>query len=236
MDKNLTGRLVAEAVGTFAFFTIGFTGILAALAFGLPGPGVAAAFGFGLAAAIFMFGHISGGHFNPAVTLGLAVGKQFAWKDVVPYWIAQLLGGVVAAGLVRVAFDSIWEQVEGGADNLINGFQLLPDGATVGTGATLAAEIIATALFVMLIMGVATDERAPWNGIFAPLAIGGFIFLAALTFGSLTSGSFNSARSIAPALLSGEFEDLWVYVVGPLVGGAIGGAVYAGVRQLSADS
>lgn len=236
MNPSLATRLLAEAIGTFGFFIIGFTGILASLAFGLPGPAVAAAFGFGLAISIFTFGHISGGHFNPAVSLGLAVGGKHKWSEVIPYWVAQLIGGLAAAAVAIFAYVSIWDEIPEDASSLINGFQNIGDtDITVGLGLTLVVEIIATALFLMIISAVATDESAPWNGVFAPLAIGGFIFIAALTFGSITSGSFNPARSIAPAILEGDFADLWVYIVGPLVGGAIGGGLFAAVRRGIAD-
>ena len=236
MNPSLATRLLAEAIGTFGFFLIGFTGILASLAFGLPGPGVAAAFGFGLAISIFTFGHISGGHFNPAVSLGLAVGGKHKWSEVIPYWIAQVIGGLAAAAIAIFAYASIWDEIPADGSALINGFQTIADtDVTVGAGLTLVVEVIATALFVMIIMAVATDESAPWNGVFAPLAIGGFIFIAALTFGGITSGSFNPARSLTPAILEGEFTDLWVYLIGPLVGGAIGGGVFAAVRRGIAD-
>lgn len=235
MNHSLATRLLAEVIGTFGFFLIGFTGVVAALAFGLPGPGVAAAFGFGLAIAIFTFGHISGGHFNPAVSLGLAVGGQHKWAEVIPYWIAQIIGGIAAAAVAIFAYDKLWDGIDGGSGNLLNGLQTTASGTEVGVGITLLVEIIATALFLLIISGVATDDSAPWNGILAPLAIGGFIFIAALTFGSLTSGSFNPARSLTPAILEGDFTDLWVYIVGPLVGGAIGGGLYAAVRRGVAD-
>jgi glycerol uptake facilitator-like aquaporin len=95
--------------------------------------------------------------------------------------------------------------------------------------ASCLAEGVATLLFVMVISAVATDTNAPWNGVLAPVAIGGFIFVAAI--GPFTSGSFNPARSLAPALLEGSFGDLWVFLVGPLVGGALGGIAYAAIRR-----
>jgi glycerol uptake facilitator-like aquaporin len=91
-------------------------------------------------------------------------------------------------------------------------------------------EAIFTFLFVLVIATVATDERAPWNGVFAPFAIGLFIFTAATVCGPISGGSFNPARSIAPAIIGTEFGDLWIYIVGPLVGGVLGGLVHAYFR------
>jgi glycerol uptake facilitator-like aquaporin len=92
-------------------------------------------------------------------------------------------------------------------------------------------ELIATLLFLMVISAVATDTNAPWNGIQAPIFIGLFIFTAATVFGPLSGGSFNPAVSIAPAITAGEFSNLWIYIVGPTVGGAIGGAAFKWFRQ-----
>lgn len=215
-------RLVAEVVGTFLFFFFGFMGIAAATEQGLPGVAVAAAFGLGLALAIFAFGHISGGHYNPAVTLGLAAGRRFPWKEVPGYWFAQFIGGMCAAGLVNAVFGA------GVQKALVSGPS---DGVT--DGKVFVLEAVATMLFVMVISAVATDARAPWNGVFAPLAIGGFIFTAAITVGSFTSGSFNPARSIAPAIYESAGSNLWLYLVAPAVGAVVGGALFEIIRRES---
>jgi len=213
-------RLLAELIGTFGFFFIGFSGIAATVdqpaAIGIGG--VAAGFGLGLAAMIFAFGHISGGHFNPAVTLGLTAGRQFPLKELPGYWFAQVLGGVVAAAVAATAYTDAVEA------SLVN----QPSG---GDGQTFLLEMIATALFVVVISAVATDSRAPWYGVFAPLAIGGFIFTAATVIGPFTSGSFNPARSLAPAIMAADGTDLWLYLVAPSVGGLIGGLVFWFIRR-----
>jgi MIP family channel proteins len=213
-------RLVAELVGTFGFFFLGFCGIAATIdeptAIGIGG--VAAGFGLGLALMIFAFGHISGGHFNPAVSLGLAIGRQFPWTEVVGYWIAQLIGGVAAAAVAGQAFGA------GVEDALLN----QPSGSDAQS---FWLELVATALFLIVISAVATDSRAPWYGVFAPIAIGGFIFTAATVVGPFTSGSFNPARSIAPAILAGDATNLWIYIAGPFVGGIIGGLVFWALRR-----
>lgn len=208
-------KLLAEAIGTAGFFFIGFTGIAAAVE-GRSGGGalVAAGFGLGLALMIAAFGQVSGGHFNPAVSLGLAVAGKFKWADVLPYWGAQLVGGLVAALVAtQVYSDDVGDQL------------VTQPGVGVGSMTALLLELIATMFFLMVIVSVATDERAPWNGVMAPLAIGGFIFTAAITVGAFSGGSFNPARSIAPAIVSGQFGSLWIYIVAPLAGGVIGGAI-----------
>lgn len=217
-------RLIAEVAGTFMFFFIGFMGIAAATEQSLPGVAVAASFGLGLTFAIFAFGHISGGHYNPAVTLGLAAGRQFPWKEVPGYWFAQFIGGMAAAGLVNAAFGATVQAalVNGPSDN-------------VSDGKLFILEAVATFLFVMVVSAVVTDKRAPWNGVFAPIAIGGFIFTAAITVGSFTSGSFNPARSLAPAIYDSATSKLWIYLVAPAVGGLIGGITYWAIRRESGD-
>jgi MIP family channel proteins len=219
MDQPLTYRLAAEAVGTFLFFFLGFSGIAVVVETGAGaiGPlGVAAGFGFGLTLAIAAFGHVSGGHFNPAVTAGVAVTGRFPRRDIVPYWIAQLVGGFVAVLVMAIVF--------GGdvTDALSNG-----PGAGIDDWGALLLEFIATALFVIVILTVATDERAAWVGVMAPLLIGLFIFTAATTVGPESGGSFNPARSLDPVLYNQDWSDVWIYLVGPLLGGVLGGGVWA---------
>jgi aquaporin NIP len=216
MKPSLTNRLLAEILGTFGFFFMGFMAIVA-LSSGLNSAAIG--FGGGLTLMIFAFGHISGGHFNPAVTTGLAVGGRFPWREVPWYWLAQIVGGLAAALLVGALFD-------GTADAFVSA---PADG--VSTATALALETIATAMFLWVILAVATDDRAAWHGVFALIAIGGFIFVAANVVGPFSSGSFNPARSIAPAIAAGEFSDLWIFIVGPIVGGIIGGLTYTYLRQ-----
>jgi MIP family channel proteins len=219
MVQPLSTRLAAEALGTFLFFFLGFSGIAAVQEIGLEAItplGVAAGFGFGLALAITAFGHLSGGHFNPAVSAGLAVAGRFPSKDVIPYWIAQLVGGFVAVLSMAIVYGSSVTDV----------LHTAP-GAGIDSWAALVLEIIATGLFVMVILTVATDGRAPWNGVQAPWLIGLFIFTAAVTVGPTSGGSFNPARSLDPVLWNQEWGDVWIYLVGPLAGGVLGGAIWA---------
>jgi aquaporin Z len=218
MDQPLGTRLAAEAVGTFLFFFLGFSGIAVVVDIGVNAItplGIAAGFGFGLALAITAFGHISGGHFNPAVSAGLAIAGKFPSRDVVPYWIAQLVGGFVAVLVMAIVYSSQVTDALG-----------TQPGSGIDDWAALVLEIVATALFVMVILTVATDARAPWKGVMAPFLIGLFIFTAAVTVGPASGGSFNPARSLDPVLFNQEWGDVWIYIIGPLTGGVLGGAIW----------
>jgi MIP family channel proteins len=219
LDSSTLGlRLAAEALGTFLFFFLGFNAIAVSIDIGgsaISSLGIAFAFGLGLALAIGALGHVSGGHFNPAVSLGLAVARKFPPVEVLAYWIAQLVGGFVAVLAVAIVYSK----------QATNALDTAP-GAGISSFGALVLEIVATALFVVLICTVATDDRAPWKGVMAPLLIGLFIFAAADAIGPASGGSFNPARSLDPVLFNFDFGDLWIYLVGPLVGGAIGGAIW----------
>jgi MIP family channel proteins len=218
MDHPLGIRLGAEALGTFLFFFLGFSGIAVVVDIGaeaITPLGVAAGFGFGLALAIAAFGHLSGGHFNPAVSAGLAVAGRFPSRDVVPYWIAQLVGGFGAVLVMAIVYSS----------DVTDALHAQP-GSGIDSWAALVLEIIATALFVMVILTVATDDRAAWKGVMAPFLIGLFIFTAAATVGPASGGSFNPARSLDPVLYNQEWGDVWIYIVGPLAGAILGGAIW----------
>jgi MIP family channel proteins len=221
MDRPLGFRLAAEALGTFLFFFLGFSGIAVVVenGAGAIGPlGVAGGFGFGLALAITAFGHVSGGHFNPAVTAGVAAAGRFPRNDVVPYWIAQLVGGFGAVLMMAIVHGS---DVTGVLDT--------SPSPAVDDWAALVLEFVATALFVMVILTVATDERAAWVGVMAPFLIGLFIFTAAIVIGPSTGGSFNPARSLDPVLYNQDWSKIWIYLVGPLLGGIFGGGVWTTV-------
>jgi len=219
MEHPLGVRLGAEALGTFLFFFLGFSGIAVSTDFGPDaiGPlGVAFGFGLGLALAITAFGHLSGGHYNPAVSAGLAIAGKFPGRDVIPYWIAQLVGGFAAALVMALVYSS----------EVTNALDTNP-GSGISDWAALVLELIATGLFVMVILTVATDDRAAWKGVMAPLLIGLFIFTAATTVGPASGGSFNPARSLDPVLYNQDWGNVWIYIVGPLAGGVLGGALWA---------
>ena len=219
---SMENRLMAELVGTFGFFFIGFSGIAASV--NLPGSiapaGIAAGFGLGLGLMIAAFGQISGGHFNPAVTFGLAVARKFPTAAVVPYWVAQLIGGFIAVLVAAIIYT-----------NDVKDSLLTNPGPGVPDWRAMLAELVAVFLFVSVVITVATDDSAPWKGVLAPLAIGGFIFTAAVTIGPTSGGSFNPARSIDPAVWALEFGNLWIYIVGPLIGAFAAGVVSMVLRD-----
>jgi MIP family channel proteins len=226
MDSpSLAVRLGAEAVGTFMFFFLGFSSLATLTDIG-PGAignlGIAFSFGLGLALAVATFGHISGGHFNPAVTFGLMVVRKHPVKEVVPYWVAQIIGGILAAVVTMVVF----------SEEALNALDTNP-GVTAAGGAisdwgALVLEIIATGVLLMVILTVATDKRAPWNGVLAPLMIGLVIFTAASAVGPSSGGSFNPARSLTPLLISFDnWSNIWIYLVGPLAGAVLGASIWS---------
>jgi MIP family channel proteins len=221
MDRPLAHRLAAETLGTFLFFFLGFSGIAVVVenGAGAIGPfGFAAGFGLGLMLAMTAFGHVSGGHFNPAVTAGVAVAGRFPKRDIVPYWVAQLVGGFGAVLMMAIVHGS----------DVTNHLDTAPSSAISDWGALLL-EFVATALFVMVILTVATDERARWVGVMAPLSIGIFILTAAATIGPSSGGSFNPARSLDPVLYNQDWSKIWIYLVGPVLGGVFGGGVWTTV-------
>src|SRR3954449_8410709 len=218
MDSSPLGlRLAAEAHGTFLFFFLGFNAIAVSVDIGggaISSVGVAFAFGLGLALAIAALGHLSGGHFNPAVSLGLAVARKFSPTEVIPYWIAQRGGGFVAVVAVAIVYS---KQATDSLDTA--------PGLGISSFGALLLEVIVTALFVIVICTVATDDRAPWKGVMAPLLIGLFIFTAADAVGPASGGSFNPARSLDPVLFNFDFGKIWIYLLAPLIGGLLGGAI-----------
>jgi len=223
----MTRKLAAEFLGTF-WLVFGGCGS-AVLAVKFPGVGiglvgVALAFGLTVLTMAYAIGHISGCHLNPAVTLGLWAGDRFEGREILPYWVSQVVGAIVAAALL--AF------IAGGAP----GFDISTNGlAQNGYGSaspgqyTLAAglvtEVVLTAAFLMIILG-STDDRAPSG--FAPIAIGLGLTLIHLISIPVTNTSVNPARSTGPALMVGgpALQQLWLFWVAPLAGGLIGGLGY----------
>jgi glycerol uptake facilitator len=194
---------------------------------------VAFAFATILAVIVYAFGGISGAHVNPAVTFGLAVARRFRWSDVPGYWIAQCLGGIAGAFIVAGIYGQHGASV-GGTDILF--------GATkIGTGINdyqaILAEAFITFVLVTAVMAIAIDPRAPkgWSGLIIGLALGGGILVTS----TATGGSANFARSLGPFVASLLYDtksipwsDLYVYAVGPLIGGAAAALIYEGITGL----
>jgi len=218
-------RLLAEGVGTF-WLVFGGCGS-AVLAAGFPGLGigflgVALAFGLTVMTMAYAIGHISGCHLNPAVTIGLAFGRRFAWRDVPGYVIVQVIGAIVAgAALYAIASGKPGFTLGGFA---ANGYGEHSPGQYPLRSALLA-EFVLTFMFLFIILG-ATDRRAPAG--FAPLAIGLGLTLVHLIGIPVTNLSVNPARSTGPAVFVGGWAlaQLWAFWLAPLAGGAIGGLVY----------
>ncbi|WP_382309526.1 aquaporin Z [Herbiconiux sp. UC225_62] len=233
-EPSLAAKLIAEVAGTFllvfalvgaATFSAVFGGDSNPLGIGFLG--VALTLGLTVMIGAYAFGPISGGHFNPAVTLGLAAGGRFAWKDTVGYIVAQLVGGILGATAV---FALASGGPEGFLDKAVaggfvsNGFgQHSPGG--FGIGSAIAAEIIITFLFLLVILSV-THVRAVHG--FAPIAIGLTLTIMLLVTIPIDNASLNPARSIATAIYGGGdwLAQLWVFIVFPIVGALIAGFVY----------
>lgn len=223
----LAQRAIAELIGTFWLVFGGCGSAVLAAAFpnvGIGLHGVSLAFGLTVLTMAYAIGHISGCHLNPAVSIGLCIGKRFPASEVLPYIIAQMIGAVIAAG-------AIYFIASGKADfNLVqsglasNGFgEHSPGKYSMGAG--FVAEIVLTFMFLMIILG-ATDQRAPQG--FAPIAIGLGLTLIHLIGIPVTNVSVNPARSTGPAIFVGGWAlgQLWLFWVAPIIGAIVAGIVY----------
>lgn len=212
---SLAQKVVAEGLGTFALVFIGCGAILvdAEHGAGLGTTGIALAFGLVVMVMIYALGHVSGAHFNPAVTLAFAARATLPWREVVPYVLGQCAGAVLGALLLRGILDPT-----GGL------------GATQPSGGvwpSLALEGVLTFFLMFVITSVATDARAV--GSMAGLAIGGTVAIGAMVGGPISGASMNPARSLGPALVAGDVGALWLYVLGPCVGALCGAFLYRAI-------
>jgi aquaporin Z len=223
---SLSKRASAEMLGTFWLVFGGCGAAVLAAAFpnlGIGFVGVALAFGLTVLTMAFAIGHISGCHLNPAVSVGLVVAGRFPASDLLPYVLAQVVGGIAGSGvLYLIASGKEGFSLAGGFAS--NGFGIhSPGGYSMTAG--LTAEIVLTFMFLMIILG-ATDARAPQG--FAPIAIGLGLTLIHLIGIPVTNLSVNPARSTAPAIFVGGWalEQLWLFWVAPIIGACIAGLVY----------
>lgn len=213
-----TRAYVAELLGTFVFFTIGLTAVQGVGALGAGAPVlvvVPLAFGLGLLVAIFAFGHLSGGHFNPAVSVAMAIDRRITPVDAVAYIVAQVIGAIGAAGLILV----LWNQDAVAAT-------ITKPGSGFGDVQALVFETVLTAIFLVVIL-TSTRYASTHAALAIPLTLVA-IHLAAVPF---TGSSVNPARSIGPALLGGDLSSLWIYLVGPTLGGVVAALVYRAVNS-----
>jgi aquaporin Z len=228
---SLGKRAVAEGIGTFWLVFGGCGSAVLAASYpqlGIGFTGVALAFGLTLLTMAFAIGHISGCHLNPAVTLGLVVGRRHPAAEIVPYVIAQLVGAVIASGVLYVIASGKtgFDLAKGFASNGYGAHS--PDGYSMMAG--LVAEIVLTFMFLIIILG-ATDFRTPKG--FAPIAIGLGLTLIHLIGIPVTNVSVNPARSTGPALFVGGWamQQLWLFWVAPILGAVLAGATYRGLFE-----
>ena len=208
-----TKNLVAEFIGTFALIFIG----AGALAIGEGGlVGVALAHGLVIVTFAYAYGHISGTHINPAVTLGLLIAGEIEFVAAIGYWIVQFLGGILGAVVLNAVLPNPGDL----------GVTILGEG--VGSGQGLVVEIVLTFFLVNTIFNTAVSGKA---GNLAGLAIGLTLALAILMGGPLTRASLNPARTLGPAIVSGNYADIWLYFVGPFVGAILAALLYIGVLK-----
>lgn len=218
--ENPIKQFTAEFVGTLLLVYIGAG---SAMFFGLLGlVGVALAFGFIVAAVVYTLGNVSGAHINPAVTIALWVYRKIGFKQVVLYIVAQLLGAVVAALLMKLTLSGAAGEAAGLGVTAISG------DTTIIAG--LVTEIIATFILVLTVFGTAVGKgKSDFAGLIIGLVVAAVIF----TTGGVTNTSINPARSIGPALVAGDLTNLWVYIAGPIVGGILAAGLF---RFLDSDS
>ncbi|MCZ4495597.1 MAG: hypothetical protein JWM25_180, partial [Thermoleophilia bacterium] len=212
---DLFRRSLAEAIGTFALVFAGCGAIMVnAQGDALGHVGIAITFGLVIMVMIFALGHVSGAHFNPAVSLAFFLTRHLPLRDLLAFWGGQMAGALLAAALLRQSLGMT-------ADLGIT----LPRGTD---GQAFVWETVLTFFLMFVIMAVATDDRAV--GANAAIAIGATVGLDAMFGGPITGASMNPARSLAPALVSGEMSHLWLYIAAPLLGAALGALAYQFVR------
>jgi MIP family channel proteins len=215
LSRPIARQLAAELVGTFALVFAGCGAVMVdAQTNALGHVGVALTFGLVIMVMIYAVGHISGAHFNPAVTFAFVLSRHFPRSRAVGYWSAQLLGALAAAAILRGSLGNIADV-----------------GATLPSGSQRQSflwELVLSFILMFVIMAVATDTRAVGEA--AAIAIGGTVGLDAMFGGPISGASMNPARSIAPALVSGNLHALWLYILAPVLGASLGALAYQIIR------
>lgn len=221
--QSVTGAALAEALGTFLLLFFGVGAVLA-----VDGAGGAAekaviglAFGFAILAGVYTFGHVSGAHLNPAVTIAQAVSGRTPWNAVGPYVLGQLVGAALGALAVAAVSPN---------DVAIS---VTHPGTDVGVGQALIAEAILTFALMLVVKGTAVDDRS--EGPASGMAIGLTIAAGHLAMIPVSGASFNPARSFGSALVAGDFHDIWIYVLAPIAGAVLAGLLYENVLRRVAE-
>src|SRR6478752_8518610 len=215
---NSARLYLAELLGTFLFLTIGYTAVANFNASTPPLSGILVvpfAFGLGLLAAIFAFGHVSGGHYNPAVTIAMVADRRTTPIEAVGYIIAQIIGAIAAAAIVLIAISQ--DAVKAG---------ITKPGPGISDVSALILETTFTAFFLIVIL-TASKRAGSQAGIAIALALVAIHF----ALSTLTGSSVNPARSLGSAIVGGDLSQIWIYIVGPIVGGLVGWAVYRAVEM-----
>jgi len=215
-------KYLAELLGTFLFMMAGYASVAN---FGLAQPAIPGvlvvpfSFGLGLLAAIYAFGHVSGGHFNPAVTVAMVLDKRTSAMDAVGYIVAQIIGAIAAAAVIYVTVSQA--AVAAG---------ITKPGAGISDVSALVLEAVFTAIFLIVIL--TASKRA---GDFAGLAIALTLIAIHFAIANVTGSSVNPARSIGSALVGGDLTGIWIYLIGPTVGGIIGWGIYRAMEMTSEE-
>ncbi len=219
---TLARRSAAEGLAAFALVFAGCGAAITSAQFhgSIGATGVAATFGLIIMVMIYATGHLSGAHINPAVTIAFSLTRHFPPREAIAYIGAQMLGATLAALLLL----AVWPDKPASLGATI---------PSIAPGSALVYETILTAILMFVIMAVATDSRAVGAG--AAIAIGGAVALDALFGGAVTGASMNPARSFGPALASGEWTDFWIYIIGPVLGAALGAFAYQLIRDVKVE-
>ncbi|GMH05205.1 hypothetical protein Nepgr_007045 [Nepenthes gracilis] len=210
-------KMIAEVLGTYFVVFAGCAAVVVNLDKGkiITLPGISIVWGLVVMVMVYSVGHISGAHFNPAVTIAFASCRRFPWKQVPAYIFCQVLGSVLASGTLRLIFNGKQDQFAGTA----------PTGTDLQS---FVVEFIITFYLMFVISGVATDNRA--IGELAGLAVGSTVLLNVMFAGPISGASMNPARTLGPAIVSNHYKGIWIYIVGPISGAVSGAWVYNIIR------